>query len=128
MGRYRPLCTNLLAAAHRASCLRGLAGGLSASGSIFLEFIVEEGSSSEVRPRELEPMRYTARACAECPCDRADEPVRAHLARFLSRLQGVAGAFVKGDFRVRDFAAVFVLDVCVLWTRACCELGPGGVT
>ena len=61
-----PLCTNLLAAARRASCLRGLAGGFSAYGSIFLEVIVEEGSSSEVRPRELEPMRCTARASAEC--------------------------------------------------------------
>ena len=118
----------MLAAARRASCLRGLAGDLSAFVSILLEFIVEEGSSSEVRPRQVEPIRCAC-AAAECLCERADgQPVRAHLARFLSRPQGVAGAFVKGDFRVRDFGAVFVLDVCVLWTRACCELGPGGVT
>ena len=66
VGRYRPLRTIQLSSARRASCLRGLAGGLSAYGSIFLEVIVEEGSSSEVRPRELEPMRCTARASAEC--------------------------------------------------------------
>ena len=81
VGRFRPLCTNVLAAARRASCLRGLAGGLSAFVTILLEFIVEEGSSSEVRPRQVEPIRCT-RAAAECPCERADgQPVRAHLAR-----------------------------------------------
>ena len=88
----------MLAAARRASCLRGLAGGLSASGSIFLDFIVEEGSSSQVRPRELEPIRCT-RAAAACLCERADgQPARAHLARFCSRPQELQGRLTKAIF------------------------------
>ena len=63
VGRFRPLCTNVLAAARRASCLRGLAGGLFAFVSILLEVIVEEGSSSEVRPRQVEPIRCTRAGC-----------------------------------------------------------------
>ena len=55
VGRFRPLCTNVLAAARRASCLRGLAGGLFAAGSIHLEFIVEDRERT-VRLMELEPM------------------------------------------------------------------------
>ena len=103
VGRFRPLCTNVLAAARRASCLRGLAGGLSASGSIFLAVIVAEGSSGEVRPRELEPIRCT-RAAAACPCERADgQPVRAHLVRFFLAPVGAAGAFDEREFRVRAF-------------------------
>ena len=122
--RFRSLCTNVLAAARRASCLRGLAGGLFAFVSILLEVIVEEGSSSEVRPRQVEPIRCT-HAAAECPCERADgQP--AHLARFLLAPAGAAGALDKGDFRLRDFGGVFVLP---LWharadsrraVRACC--------
>ena len=83
-----PLCTNLLAAARRASCLRGLAGGFSAYGSIFLEVIVEEGSSSEVRPRELEPMRCTARASAECRSNALTASLRDF---FFSRPQELQG-------------------------------------
>ena len=109
VGRFRPLCTNVLAAARRASCLRGLAGGLFAFVSILLEVIVEKGSSSEVRPRQVEPIRCT-RAAAECPaCERADgQPVRADLARFFLAHAGTAGAFDKGDFRVRAPGGVVV--------------------
>ena len=93
VGRFRPLCTNVLAAARRASCLRGLAGGLTAFGILLLEFIVEDWSTSQVRPRELEPIRCM-RAAAHL-CERADgQPARAHLARFLLAPAGVAGAFV----------------------------------
>ena len=117
VGRFRPLCTNVLAAARRASCLRGLAGGLTAFGLLLLEFIVEDWSSSQVRPRELEPIRCTC-AAAECPCERADgQPARAHLARFVLAPAGVAGAFDKGEFRVRAFGGVFVLPLSVWRAR-----------
>ena len=55
VGRYRPLRTIQLSSARRASCLRGLAGGLFAAGSIHLEFIVEDRWRA-VRLMELEPM------------------------------------------------------------------------
>ena len=117
----RPLCTDVLTAARLASCLRGLAGDLSAFVSILLEFIVEEGSSSEVRPRQLEPIRCT-RAAVECLCERADgQPVRAHLARFFLAPAGTARAFDKGDFRVRAFGGVFVFPVMArVCTRGLC--------
>ena len=100
-----------VAVARRASCLRGLAGGLFAAGSIHLESIVEENSSSEVRLRELEPIRCTC-AAAECLCERADgQPVHADLPRLLLTPEGAAGALDKGDFRVRGFGGVFVFPV-----------------
>ena len=121
VGRFRPLCTNVLAAARRASCLRGLAGGLFAFVSILLEVIVEEGSSSEVRPRQVEPIRCT-RAAAECPCERADgQPVRADLARFFLAHAGTAGAFDKGDFRVRAPGGVVVSPLARARRAVTCE-------
>ena len=63
-------------------------GRLSAYGSIFLEVIVEEGSSFEVRPRELEPMRCTARASAECRSNALTASLRDF---FFSRPQELQG-------------------------------------
>ena len=41
VGRFRPLCTNVLAATRRASCCGGPASGFFASGTILFEFIVD---------------------------------------------------------------------------------------
>ena len=118
VGRFRPLCTNVLAAARRASCLRGLAGGLTAFGLLLLDFFVEDWSTSQVRPRELEPIATRA---AALPQTADGEPARAHLAQFSLTPAEVAGAFDKVDFRVRDFGGVFVFAVMArvhVWTWA----------